>query len=238
MSTNPPAPSGAPGSGFSVTATVYNAGTSPALSSKMRYYLSLDAVKSADDVLLTGTRSVTALDPGESVSGTLTVTSAKTTPVGTYFLLACADDMNTVGETDEANNCAATPGATVTLGQPDLVEGAISSPPATRARGTTFAVTDTALNLGNVPSTPSKTRYYLSIDAVKGAGDVLLAGTRSVPALAAGASHSGTKSVRIPAATALRAYYVLACADDTSTAIEGSESNNCTPSSSTVTVTP
>ena len=101
---------------------------------------------------------------------------------------------NTVGETNEGNNCIATPGATVTVARPDLVETtATTNPPApVRAPGTTFSVTDTVQNAGPAASGPSTTRYYLSLDAVKNAGDTLLTGSRGVPGLAAGASQSGT----------------------------------------------
>ena len=53
---NPPAPSRPPGTTLLGDDTVQNTGTAPAGSSKTRYYLSTDAVKSADDTLLTGTQ--------------------------------------------------------------------------------------------------------------------------------------------------------------------------------------
>jgi hypothetical protein len=238
MSSTPGAPSGAPGAKFTATSTVYNAGTSAAGSSKTRYYLSTDAARSGDDTLLTGTRSVTSLQPGASASGSVTVTIPAGAASGVFFLLACADDANTVGEVDEGNNCAATPGAVVTVGTPDLATSGVSNPPATKVRGTSFSVTDTVQNAGTVASPASKTRYYLSLDAQRNAGDVLLAGTRSVPALATGATHTGSKSVRIPTSVAPGSYYLLACADDTKLVSESSESNNCTASGTRVSVTP
>ena len=81
-------------------------------------------------------------------------------------------------------------------------------------------------------------RYYLSLDAVKSADDKQMATTRSVPALAAGAVHSGTVMVTIPAATPANTYFVLACADGLNAVAETSEANNCRASGTTVTVTP
>ena len=75
-------------------------------------------------------------------------------------------------------------------------------------------MTDATQNAGAARPGPSTTRYYLSLDGSKDAGDVLLTGTRSVPALAAGASHTGTVTVTIPATTPLNTYFLLACADD------------------------
>ena len=236
--TNPPAPVRAPGTTFAVTDTVQNVGPAASGTSTTRYYLSLDGLKSAGDTLLTGSRGVPALAAGASHSGTVNVTIPPTTPLNTYFLLACADDLSVVAETNEGNNCIASATAIVTVTRPDLAENTVSAPPATKTRGTTFPVTDTVQNLGTVASAPSTTRYYLSLDAVKSAGDTLLTGSRGVPALAAGASHSGTVTVTIPAATPLNTYFLLACADAPNTVVETDESNNCTASGTTVTVTP
>ena len=49
----------------------------------------------------------------------MTIPSA--TPPNSYFLLACADDQNSVVESDEANNCIASPGAIVMVAPPDGV---------------------------------------------------------------------------------------------------------------------
>ena len=235
---NPPAPIRAPGTTFSVTDTVRNLGPVASAPSTTRYYLSLDPVKGAGDALLVGSRAVPGLAAGAVHSGTATVTIPATMPLNSYFLLACADDLVRVTESEESNNCVASPTAAVTVTRPDLVETAVSAPPATKQRGTTFTVTDTAQNIGAVASGPSATRYYLSLDAVKSAGDTLLTGSRTVPALAAGASHTGTVTLTIPTATLLNTYFVLACADGPNTVVETDETNNCKASSTTVTVTP
>jgi len=238
VTATPPTPIRAPGTTFSVTDTAHNVGPAASGPSTTRYYLSLDAVKNTGDTLLTGSRAVPALATQASHSGTVTVTIPAATPLDTYFLLACADDLNVVGEPNDGNNCVATATATVTVTRPDLVENSVSAPPATKARGTTFPVTDTVQNLGAVASGASTTRYYLSLDAVKSAGDPLLTGSRGVPVLAAGGSHSGTVTVTIPAATPPNTYFLLACADAPNTVVETDEANNCRASSTTVTVTP
>jgi subtilase family serine protease len=71
----------------------------------------VDALKDTGDVLLTGARSVPTLTTGAASSASKTVVVPAATPLGTYRLLACADDTFKVLESDEANNCreAATP---------------------------------------------------------------------------------------------------------------------------------
>ena len=102
----PPAPA-ARNSNFSVTDTVTNQGLVPAGASTTRYYLSSDQVKGSGDRLLSGTMSVPTLVPAGNSTGTTTVKIPANTVVGLYYLLAGADDTNSVTETDETNNCAA-----------------------------------------------------------------------------------------------------------------------------------
>ncbi|MEQ1759432.1 MAG: CARDB domain-containing protein [Vicinamibacterales bacterium] len=233
--TNPPA-AAVPGSTFSVTDTVLNQGLTTAGSSTTRYYFSLDATRSAGDVLLTGTRSVSSRSPSSSSAGSKTVTIPATTPFGVYYLLACADDLNTVVESDETNNCRAS-ASTGQVSGPDLVETAVSSPPSAVAPGASFSVTDTVLNQGAVTAASSTTRYYLSLDALRSAGDILMSGTRSVSSRSALSTSSGSKSVKVPSATPVGVYYVLACADDLLKVIETNENNNCRASAGTLQVT-
>jgi PKD repeat protein len=111
--TNPPG-SIKRGGRFSVTDTTKNQGTATAGVSTTRYYLSLDTLKDSGDKLLTGSRAVPSLAPGAQSSGTLNVTVPTTTALGSYFLLACADDTQVVAENDETNNCKAS-ATTVTV---------------------------------------------------------------------------------------------------------------------------
>jgi hypothetical protein len=103
--TNPPATS-APGLAFAVTDTVLNQGTGVAGSSVTRYFLSTDGV--ARTRLLSGSRSVGSLGPSQtSVSVGTSVQVPNGTALGTYYLLACADDTLRVTESNGTNNCRA-----------------------------------------------------------------------------------------------------------------------------------
>jgi hypothetical protein len=92
---------------FSVTDTVLNQGDSTAGVSTTQYYLSTDTIKSNTDTFLIGNRSVPSLGSDATSNGTVTVTIPPTTALGTYYLLACADDLTQVAESSETNNCIA-----------------------------------------------------------------------------------------------------------------------------------
>src|SRR5262249_37309279 len=151
-----------------------------------RYYLSTDAVKATGDKLLTGSRAVPALPPGGSSTNTVQITIPAATKLGLYYLFACADDTTVILETDERNNCRASANR-VQVTRPDLTESAVSDPPGVAPPGSAFSVNDTVTNIGLVASAASTTRYYLSPDRQRTSGDLRLTGSRSVPALAAGA---------------------------------------------------
>ena len=108
----------------------------------------------------------------------------------------------------------------------DLFVSALSSPPATVRRGGRFVITDTVVNGGGVAAGATVTRYFLSVDGARGPGDRMLEARRSVPALAPGATSSGTVAVMVPAATPRGAYVLLACADAGGAVAESSETNN------------
>ena len=109
----------------------------------------------------------------------------------------------------------------------DLVETAVSNPPASVRRGGHFTVTDTVKNQGGTAAGPSVTSYFLSSDPVKRTGDRALDNRRSVPALAAGVSSAGSVNVHVPSGTPRGTYFLLACSDQTAVVVESSNSNNC-----------
>ena len=199
--------------------------------------MSADKKKGSGDKRFGETRSVASLAAGGASTGSVTVTVPSATPLGSYYLLACADDVMDLTESNESNNCLAAANR-VEVTRPDLIETAVSNPPASAARGSSFAVTDTVTNQGGWTATASTTRYYLSLDPKKSTSDKRLTGTRSVPSLSAAGASTDSVTVTIPTTTPLRTYYLLACADDTRLVAEASDANNCRASATRVTVGP
>jgi trimeric autotransporter adhesin len=216
-----------------VSDTVQNQSRIPAGSSRTQYYLSVDTVKGVGDKLLGG-RAVPALGANATSPASLQLMIPTSTVLGTYYLLACADDTELVAETDEAGNCRAST-STVEVGRPDLTISAVSNP-ATAVPGVAFQVSDTVRNQTAFSAGMSRTQYYLSVDALRNTGDRLLIGLRAVPAIPFGEASAGTATVTIPNGTPLATYYFLACADDVRAVTERDETNNCLASSTPIKV--
>jgi hypothetical protein len=237
--TNPPSTI-SPGGSHSVTDTTRNQGAGAAGTSTTRFYYSLDQTKSGGDILLTGTDAIPALAPATEASDTVSVTVPAGTAAGTYFLLACADDLAVVSESAEGNNCraSATTVQVQAAGGADLIVTALSNPPSSAVIGTKFPLTVTIQNQGgSAISVTSLVRFYLSLDQTKGGGDKLLGGNIKIASLGAGASLTNTKQHRVKLSTAPGLYWVIVCADDKNTVIETNEGNNCRVSTTRVNVT-
>ena len=231
---NPPTVA-APGGSFSVSDTVKNNGLVTAGASTTQYYLSADQQKDVSDVPPGGSRLVPSLAAGQTSNGNATVTIPSTMLSGTYYLLVCADDLNAVTETNETNNCRAS-ATTVQVTRPDLVVTVVGNPTSPVGAGGTLKVTDTVKNQGTAAAGAFTVGYYLSADQQKNAGDLPL-GSRSVSSLSAGQTSNGNLTTTVPSTTPPGTYYVLSCADDSSTVSETNESNNCRASATTVQVT-
>ena len=222
---------GATGRPLAITNTVKNIGAATAGASTVRFYLSSDAALDAGDVLL-GSRAVGMLPPGASSAAVTTLTiPADTSAPASYFVIAVADALGQVTETDETNNTAASAAAVaVALYRPDLTMTAVSVP-ATGATGRPLAISNTVKNAGPAPAGPFAVRFYLSSDDALDAGDVLL-GARMLGGLAAGASSVAVTTLTIPANTSAPAsYHVIAVADALGQQVETDETNNTLASS-------
>ncbi len=88
---------------FSITDTTRNIGGGAAVASTTRFYLSTNTILDAGDILI-GSRLVPELAAGaRSAESTLVNIPAGTAP-GIYYLIAKADDLNVIAETNENNN--------------------------------------------------------------------------------------------------------------------------------------
>ena len=207
------------GQSISVTDTAKNQGAGLSDPSLTQFYLSVNSAIDASDTLI-GSRSVPALEAGATSSGSTTVTIPADTVTGLWYIIAKADGEGVVVETSETNN---TYSRTIKIG-PDLILTAMSAP-ATAGAGQSVSVIDTTKNQGGGTTDPSVTQFYLSLNSAIDASDTLI-GSRSVPALLAGASSSGSTAVAIPADTATGVWYIIAKADGEGVVVETLETNN------------
>ncbi len=227
---------GVPGVSLAIVETTTNQGSGSAALSKTRYYLSIDQTRSAGDILLSGQHAIPALAPNASAGGSVKgIKAPLSTTHGVYFLIACADDTAKIPESSESNNCAAS-STQIRIGRPDLVALSVGNLPATLAAGATFSVTVTTQNQGTISSVSSTTRFYLSLNTVKDASDVLFAKTLAVGGLAPAQTVASARTLTMPTTTP-GTYRVLACADDKAKIAELDETNNCAASGN-VTIVP
>jgi subtilase family serine protease len=217
------------GGSITITETTKNVGGGSAGASTTRYYFSPNNTLDSSDTVI-GSRSVPALATGATNTQTSTLTIPSGLATGTYYLIAQSDADNAVVETYETNNVAY---MTLYVG-PDLVVSSLSVPQ-TASAGASFSVSDTTRNQGGGSAPPSSTRLYLSTNSTFDAADVLL-GSRSVGALAANGTASGTTTVVMPAGTPAATYYIIAVCDGDGSVAETNDTNNMKLASMTVSV--
>ncbi|MBI5213593.1 MAG: hypothetical protein HY957_09555 [Nitrospirae bacterium] len=85
---------------------------------------------------------------------------------------------------------------------------------------------ESTVNIGTVPSPPSKTRYYLSKDQQLDAGDYVL-GERVVPALNVDEFSEYQMGIPVPQNLEPGLYWLFGCADADNEIAELNEKNNC-----------
>lgn len=209
------------GQSITITETTRNQGGGPAQASITQYVLSSDAASDAADTMLAA-RSVPALAGGASSAGSTVVALPANVVGGTWYLIAVADAPAGVAETSETNNTAF---RSIQIG-PDLAASGLSAP-STASAGASLTLSETTRNQGAGPADASVTQYFLSANISLDAGDAAI-GSRSVPALAAGANHAGSAVVTLPAGTATGLWYLIAKADAGGEIAETVETNNTT----------
>ena len=226
-------PTTAPGGLLVVTVTTQNQGIARAGGSTTRVYLSRDAIKDSSDTLIGGGALLVGLAAGEGVTRSLRMAVPHNVAAGSYTVIACADDLGSVVEEDEANNCRASV-SVLQVTRPDLVVSEMSLAAPSVTRGRPVSVTTTVQNQGGAAAGLSMTRHYLSRVAVRDGTARLLMGNLRVKSLGPGASAVGTATVIIPTTVQAGSYFLLACADDSRRVAESDETNNCRASAISV----
>lgn len=212
------------GATINIIDTTANIGAGGAAASTTSYYLSTDKVLDAGDILL-GSRSIPALAAGAGNVGTAAVTIPSGLAAGTYYIIAKADSVNALIEANENNNTRyVSITVLMNLSMPDLVISSLTTSSAAAA-GSAIRIADTTSNAGTAIAAASTTSYYLSTNSILDAGDIIL-GSRSVPALATGASSTGSIEVTIPLGISAGKYYVIAKADIANVVSEVTKNNN------------
>jgi subtilase family serine protease len=207
------------GQSIVISDTIKNAGGGTTEPSLTRFFFSANSTLDASDTLL-GSRNVPALAAGATSSGSTTVTIPQDTATDTWYIIAKADAEEIVTEISETNNISS---RSIKIG-PDLTISSMSAP-TTASAGQSIVVTETTKNVAGGITDPSLTQLYLSANTTLDASDILI-GSRTVPALAAGAGSSGSTTVTIPQGTAVGTWYIIGKADAGGVVIEISESNN------------
>lgn len=215
--TVPPTTTGAK---IDVSDTATNSGPGSAGTSRTNFYISSNGVTQDRAV---GFRNVPALASSANSAGITTLTLPAGT-TGTYYIIACADTLAQVPETDETNNCTT---STTPFNAPlaDLTESSVSVP--ATVTGATVAVSDTVGDSG-ASAGSSRTTFYISTDGTTLGTSLAF---RNVPGLASGSSSTGNTSLTLPVNTK-GTYYIIACADTTNAVSESDETNNCAASNS------
>ncbi len=211
------------GETFSMSDMTSNTGGGNAGPSRTALFLSTNPGLDALDQLI-GERDIGPLDAGAFSSATTPAVIPPGTAGGLYYVLARADQNNSVIESQETNNVRAS--AAIKVG-PDLVVSNLSVPAAAGAGGT-VTVNDTTKNQGaGSPTGSSTTAFYLSTNTAFDAADKSI-GSRPVGSLGPGQTQMLPSTLQIPVDTLTGSYFVLARADANGQVVESLETNNLT----------
>lgn len=113
-------------------------------------------------------------------------------------------------------------------GGADLTVPFFSPPLLITEGGRPFFLNEETQNVGNIPSPPSVTRYYISPNENIDPATAQVVGERNVPALQPGEASPITQQIlTIPSNLSKGRYFLAACADPNQEVTELNEQNNC-----------
>lgn len=211
------------GGNLQLSCSVYNLAAAVASSSTVGYYLSTNATLDASDLLLSNS-SGGQLGAGQSGYRAASATLPITTAPGNYYVLFVADYLNTVSETNEANNLAAV-SLNILPPSVDLVIQQPSTGTSTTTPSSVLRLSCSVRNQGNSISPNSSVGFYLSSNSTLDAADQLLTSAFGGQ-LTAGYSDYRSVATNLPAGTAPGNYYILFVADYQGIVTESNEANN------------
>ena len=190
-----------------------NIGASPSVAplSTLTFYLSDDQTLDPADIELAALRPIPMLTASATSACVSTLRIPASVTTGAKFILARADALDSVLESNEDNNVAMLP---LEIG--DFVDLTITtlSGPASVKTGAAMTLSVTTRNGGPVPAGPFRVAFYLA-QPFPGAlpGDGVAVGFKDLAGLAAGASVASSVSVSVPAGLAPGSYALTAVAD-------------------------
>jgi subtilase family serine protease len=216
------------GTSFSFSTNTVNLGQNVAGPSTARIYISSDPVINSQDILLASHVS-TALNPGAGHAQNFAVNLPAGLAPGTYYIGGVADDHNQIGESNESDNNRNILTITVTAPPPppapDLRAVVTALTSTTMSAGGSFSFALNSVNEGNIASSGSTTRVFLSTDTTINGLDTVLA-IQTVGSLNPGAGAAQNYVVNLPTNLAYGTYYIGAVADYHNQIGESNESNN------------
>jgi subtilase family serine protease len=222
------------GGTFSTSSFIANQGSTPAGSSHVSYYLSVNNTLDPSDISL-GNSYGYYLTSGNSEQRSATLTLPASATAGNYYLLFVADFNNEVSETNESNNVRS---VAVTVTSPNSIDLAMTTKfieTTTLFLGAPVSASGTILNNGNVNAPRSAVGFYLSTNITLDAADVLLNLSLSSGPLAPNATEEVFTTLTIPNNTAPGSYYILFQPDYNNQIAEPEENNGYTYVAVTVT---
>ena len=216
------------GARAALSCEIVNVGAYPAAASRVKYYLSLDAVFDATDDYV-GYDNVPALAPGETSAEKVTPLIDPLARHGTWYLLMVVDAVEEVPETFESNNVTSIAVQVVvddpSLDAADLFANAGSLDKTTVGAGFKLDINVVVHNQGSQPAVAPRVKYYLSSDARLDSTDQYLA-YRQLGDVPVSAQVALTADVRIPVTAAAGAAFILVVVDSERANVEQYESNN------------
>lgn len=202
---------------FNVSVTVANQGNGTAAASSVGVYASASSVFNASTAQFYGNRNIPALPSGSganTTSFTVNDLNIANPAAGTYYIFAVANAGRTITELNYANDVSSGAQLVVpALAPPDLVATVTEADASSYGNTGNFTLTGNVANQGAGAATASTVGIYVSNSPTFDTSTAVLAGTESIPALAAGANSSFSASFSIPASFTGGPYFVFAVAN-------------------------